>query len=48
VLRVMGHAKVSITLDIYADIFDSGRHADEISRCDGGFRLRKRFGGKPT
>jgi len=30
VSRVMGHAKVSITLDIYADLFDQARNADTI------------------
>ena len=30
VSRILGHARVTITLDVYTHLFDDARHADEI------------------
>jgi integrase len=30
VSRILGHARVTITLDVYTHLFDEARHADEI------------------
>jgi hypothetical protein len=41
VSKQMGHAKPSITADLYVDIFDKARHADDIRE-----RMRKSAFGK--
>ena len=28
--RILGHARATITLDVYTHLFDEARHADEI------------------
>lgn len=30
VSRIMGHARITITLDVYTHLFDDGRHGREI------------------
>jgi integrase len=45
VQRMLGHAKASMTLDVYADLFDDDLEAvadrlDEIARREGGMRAR--------
>jgi hypothetical protein len=30
VSRILGHARVTITLDVYTHLFDQARHADEL------------------
>jgi integrase len=32
VSRIMGHARITITLDIYTHLFDDARHAEEIRK----------------
>ena len=39
VSKQLGHKKASITLDVYADLFDAARHEDELSTT-----LEARFG----
>ena len=41
--RILGHARVTITLDVYIHLFDEARHADEI-RADGPERIRAAAG----
>jgi len=32
VSRILGHARITITLDVYTHLFDDARHTDEIRR----------------
>lgn len=32
VSRIMGHARITITLDIYTHLFDNARHAEEVRK----------------